>query len=74
MKLLGTDDQQIKCCSSPPPSSRQVLVNPVLSHLSTNVLLLVQTRSCLYNQYIKHTGRNLANVKALQVGWKCNNG
>lgn len=33
-KLLGTDDQQIKCCSSPPPSSRQVLVNPVLSHLS----------------------------------------
>lgn len=52
-KLLGTDDQQIKCCSSPPPSSRQLLINPVLSHLSKNVLLLVQTRSCLYNQYIK---------------------
>lgn len=33
-KLLSTDDQQMKCCSSPPLSSRQDLINSQFCHIS----------------------------------------
>lgn len=50
-KLFHAGEQQIKCSCSPP------LMNPQFCHISQKP---VQTGSCLYNQYNKYTGRNLA--------------